>query len=290
MKTKGLGKGLGKGLNALLSEELLTNSTEEGVKMINLNEIDTNSEQPRKKFDSEELYELCLSIQEYGILQPILVRQKGNRYEIIAGERRYRAARLARLPEVPVIIKAFSDQETLEVSIVENIQRENLNPMELANGYRLLIDKFGYNQDKLAEKLGKSRPLITNILRLLQLYPYAQEKLRDNEMSFGHARAILPIKDEATQEKIVDYIVEKELSVRETEKYVQLLLEGKNKDKEKKQNENTEHAIFYKKIEEQLQKKFGTKVSISKGKKKGKIEIEYYSDEELERLLEIFQN
>ncbi|MGL4799631.1 MAG: ParB/RepB/Spo0J family partition protein [Cellulosilyticaceae bacterium] len=280
-------KGLGKGLNALLSEEALSVQTESGIKVVSISDVEPNAEQPRKEFRPEELFELSISIKEYGILQPILVRQRGDKYEIIAGERRYRAARLAKLTEVPVIIKDFSDQETLEVSIVENIQRENLNPMELANGYSLLIERFGYNQERLAEKLGKSRPLVANILRLLQLSPYAQQKLRENEITFGHARAILAIKTGEGQREIIDLIVEKELSVRETEKYVQALVETTKKKEETPVDDN---SIFLREIQENLQLKLGTKVMISQGKKKGKIEIEYYSQEELERLIEIFQN
>ncbi|MGL5676530.1 MAG: ParB/RepB/Spo0J family partition protein [Cellulosilyticaceae bacterium] len=280
-------KGLGKGLNALLSEEALSVQTESGIKVVSISDVEPNAEQPRKEFRPEELFELSISIKEYGILQPILVRQRGDKYEIIAGERRYRAARLAKLTEVPVIIKDFSDQETFEVSIVENIQRENLNPMELANGYSLLIERFGYNQERLAEKLGKSRPLVANILRLLQLSPYAQQKLRENEITFGHARAILAIKTGEGQREIIDLIVEKELSVRETEKYVQALVETTKKKEETTVDDN---SIFLREIQENLQLKLGTKVMISQGKKKGKIEIEYYSQEELERLIEIFQN
>lgn len=278
-------KGLGKGLNALLSEEALAVQNESDIMTVSINELEPNQEQPRRQFGPEELYELSVSIKEYGILQPILVRRKGNRYEIIAGERRYRAARLAKLTEVPIIIKEYSDQETLEVSIIENIQRENLNPMELAYGYSLLVEKFGYNQEQLAEKLGKSRPLVANVMRLLQLSSYVQEKVRANDITFGHARAILALKDEKLQQEVADIISEKELSVRATENYIQALLTNKPVKKEKK----TETNPFYREIQENLQKRLGTKVMISQGKRKGKIEIEYYSDEELERIIEIVQ-
>ncbi len=278
-------KGLGKGLNALLSEEALAVKTDEGVKMVNINDIEPNRDQPRKNFSPQELFELSTSIKEYGVLQPILVRQKGEKYEIIAGERRYRAARLIKLTELPVIVKGFSDQEMLEVSIIENIQRENLNPMELATGYSLLIQQFGYNQEQLATKLGKSRPLITNVLRLLQLPPTIQDKVRQSEISFGHARALLGLKDAEVQQQVTAFIIEKELSVRETESYIQKLNDTQPKAKAPKKEIN----IFHREIQENLQNKFGTKVLISQGKKKGKIEIEYYSEEELERLVELFQ-
>lgn len=284
MKTKGLGKGL----NALLSEEILSSNEEHGIKVVSINEVEPNFEQPRKKFSEEELNELCLSIQEHGILQPIIVRQKGDKYQIVAGERRYRAARLARFTELPIIIKDFSDQQTLEISLVENIQRQELNTMELAYAYSLLMERFDYTQEEVAEKLGKSRPSIANIIRLLNLSPYVQQKLRDEEISFGHGRAIAGIKEIAKQREIVDLVIKKKLSVRETEKQVQEVflapLRAPKPDKAESQNP------FYREVQDNLQKALGTKVTISKGKKKGKIEIEYYNDDELERIICMIQN
>lgn len=278
-------RGLGRGLNALLSDEALTAATEGEtiVKIVDINEVEPNFEQPRKKFDEIELQELSKSILEHGIIQPLIVREKEGKYEIVAGERRYRAARLANINEIPIIIKTFSEQQTLEVALVENIQREDLNPMELASAYSLLMDRFDLNQEQVADKVGKSRPSVANIMRLLKLNPYVQEKLREGEITFGHARALLAVKDLTVQKQLTDIIISKALTVRETEKYIQELANKKKKSKDEKPAYNP----FYREIQEDLQKLFGTKVSISKGAKKGKIEIEYYSDEELSRILQI---
>lgn len=278
-------KGLGKGLNALLSEEALNINEEESVKTVNIHDIEPNFDQPRKNFTPEELNELSVSIQEHGILQPLIVRRKDDKYQIVAGERRYRAARLAKLSEIPIIIKSFDDQQTLEVSLIENIQREDLNSMELACGYQLLMDRFEYTQEQVADRVGKSRSAVANILRLLNLSPFVQQKVRDDELSYGHARALLGIKSSQKQREVAEYILSKQLSVRETEKLVQEINEPTKKKNTKGQKEVNP---FYREIEEHLQKKFGTKVTISAGKKKGKIEIEYYSEEELERLLGYF--
>ena len=278
-------RGLGRGLNALLSDEALTAATEGEtiVKIVDINEVEPNFEQPRKKFDEIELQELSKSILEHGIIQPLIVREKEGKYEIVAGERRYRAARLANINEIPIIIKTFSEQQTLEVALVENIQREDLNPMELASAYSLLMDRFDLSQEQVADKVGKSRPSVANIMRLLKLNPYVQEKLREGEITFGHARALLAVKDLTVQKQLTDIIIGKALTVRETEKYIQELANKKKKSKYEKPTYNP----FYREIQEDLQKLFGTKVSISKGAKKGKIEIEYYSDEELSRILQI---
>ena len=280
-------RGLGRGLNALLSDEVL-NGTEEKqdvIKKIDINDIEPNKKQPRKSFDEEELNDLSKSILEHGIIQPLVVREINGKYEIVAGERRYRAARLAGINEIPVIVKNFSDQQTLEVALVENIQREDLNPMELACAYSLLMERFDLNQEEVADKVGKSRPSVANILRLLKLHPYVQEKLRENEITFGHARALLSVKESKVQKELTDMIVEKQLSVRDVEKYIQML--SKKADESKEKGEKQAYNPFYREIQENLQKLFGTKVSISKGSKKGKIEIEYYSDDELERIIQI---
>lgn len=280
-------RGLGRGLNALLSDEVLsaTEDKEDVIKQIDINDIEPNKKQPRKNFDEEELNDLSKSILEHGILQPLVVREVNGKYEIVAGERRYRAARLAGLNEIPVIIKNFSDQQTLEVALVENIQREDLNPMELACAYSLLMERFDLNQEQVADKVGKSRPSVANMLRLLKLNPYVQEKLRENEITFGHARALLSIKESKLQKQLTDMIVEKQLSVRDVEKYIQML--DKKAEQDKNKGEKEINTLFYREIQENLQKLFGTKVSISKGNKKGKIEIEYYSDDELERIIQI---
>ena len=281
-------RGLGRGLNALLSDEALSVATggEEIVKVVNINDVEPNLGQPRKSFGEDELHELSKSILEHGIIQPLIVREKNNKYEIVAGERRYRAARLAGLNELPIIIKTFSDQQTLEVALIENIQRQDLNPMELASAYSLLMERFDLTQDEVADKVGKSRPSVANIMRLLKLNPYVQEKLREDEITFGHARALLGIKDSKVQKQLTDSIVEKQLSVREVERYVQTLV----KSKEDKKKDKELYNPFYREIQEGLQKLLGTRVSISKGAKKGKIEIEYYSEEELARIIEIITN
>lgn len=280
-------RGLGKGLNALLSDEVLQAAEEEkgSIRLVDINDIQPNNEQPRKNFSDEELEELSASIKQFGVLQPLIVREKKGKYEIVAGERRYRASKLAGLKELPIIVKDFSDVETLQVSLIENIQRENLNPMELAYAYNLLMERFDLTQEEVADKVGKSRSSVANIIRLMNLTPYVQEKLREEVITFGHARAILSIKDKKLQKQITDYVIEKQLSVRETEKYIQSLYDMKPKTKKTEKLVNP----FYKEIQENLQKMLGTKVIISKGAKKGKIEIEYYSDEELERILQHIQ-
>lgn len=281
-------RGLGKGLNALLSDEVLYSASEkeELISIVDINDVEPNFAQPRKKFDEEELRELCKSILEHGVLQPLIVREKNNKYEIVAGERRYRAARMAGLTELPIIIKTFSDQQTLEVALVENIQRADLNAMELACSYSLLMERFDLTQEQVADKVGKSRSAVANIMRLLNLTTYVQEKLRENAVSYGHARAILALKDIKLQKQVTDLVIEKELSVRETERYIQGLIESKTKTKEK-DNKKEVNNPFYREIQENLQRVLGTKVMISKGSKKGKIEIEYYSDDELARIIQI---
>lgn len=278
-------RGLGRGLNALLSDEALNVATggDEIIKLVNINDVEPNLGQPRKNFSEEELNELSKSILEHGIIQPLIVREKNGKYEIVAGERRYRAARLAGVTDLPIIIKTFSDQQTLEVALIENIQRQDLNPMELASAYSLLMERFDLTQDEVADKVGKSRPSVANIMRLLKLNPYVQEKLREDEITFGHARALLAVKEPKTQKQLTDIIVEKQLSVRDVEKYIQTL--EKNKDEKKKEKEL--YNPFYREIQEGLQKLLGTKVTISKGAKKGKIEIEYYSEDELARIIQI---
>lgn len=278
-------RGLGRGLNALLSDEALNvaNSGEAVVKLVDINDVEPNFGQPRKDFSEAELQELSKSILEHGIIQPLIVREKGEKYEIVAGERRYRAARIAGINEIPVIIKAFSDQQTLEVALIENIQREDLNPMELANAYSLLMERFDLSQEEVADKVGKSRPTVSNIMRLLKLGPYAQEKLREGLITIGHAKVLLTVKDAQVQKELVERIMDQVLTVRELEKYIEELEKNKSKKDQKKPESNP----FYREIQENLQKLLGTKVSISRGTKKGKIEIEYYSDEQLAKIIEM---
>lgn len=289
-------KGLGKGLNALLSEEAVINQQNEGIRFVDINEIEPNYDQPRKKFDQEELNELMLSIQEHGILQPLIVREKGNKFEIVAGERRYRAARLAKVREIPILVKDFDDKQVLEVALIENIQRSDLNSMELACAYSLLMERFDYTQEEVATRVGKSRSEVTNIMRLLKLTPDLQQKLRDEELSYGQARALLPIKDIQLQKEAAEYIIAHELTVRETEKYVQSVIAKAEKSEEQAAKEARKRMqavleealgnhVFIKEVQEGLQKSLGTKVSITQGKRKGKIEIEFYSNDELERII-----
>ena len=296
--------GLGKGLDSLIpnknvksakpsvkadekkaapKEEIL----EAGPIMVKINKVEPNREQPRKDFDEDALMELADSIKQFGVLQPILVQKKKDYYEIIAGERRWRAAKLAGLKEVPIIVKEFTEQEIVEISLIENIQRENLNPIEEAIAYKRLLKEFHLKQDEIAERVSKSRTAVTNSMRLLKLNSKVQQMVIDDMISTGHARALLALEDEEQQYTIANKIFDEKLSVRETEKLVKEIKNPK-KPKEKKVMEN---AFIYQDLEEKMKGVFGTKVSIaSKGKGKGKIEIEYYSDDELEHLFDMMMS
>ena len=243
--------GLGRGLGALLtqpddsfinqltvdtsSDEHTKDELKEFIKIVDINEVEPNYEQPRKAFNEEELTELSKSILEHGIIQPLVVCEKNGKYEIVAGERRYRAARLAEIEKIPIIVKDFSEQQILEVALVENIQRSELNSMELASAYNLLMDRFDLSQEQVADKVGKSRSSIANILRLLKLNAYVQQKLRDNEISLGHAKVLLAIKEQDLQRKVADLIIEKNLSVRDTEEYIKKLAAAKEETKKNKE-------------------------------------------------------
>ncbi len=254
---------------------------------LKLSEIVPNSEQPRKEFDEDTLMELAESIKQFGILQPLLVQKKGKYYEIIAGERRWRAAKLAGLKKVPVILKDFTDLEAMEISLIENIQRENLNSIEEAYAYKRLIEEFHLKQDEVAERVSKSRAAVTNSMRLLKLDPRVQKMLVDEMLSSGHARTLLSLEDPELQYQTAQKIFDEKLSVRETEKLVKQLLNPRIVPKREK---DPQMDAAYEKLEERLKGIIGTKVSISRGRgKKGKIEIEYYSQEELERILELFE-
>ena len=254
---------------------------------LKLTEIVPNSDQPRKDFDEDSLMELAESIRQFGILQPLLVQKKGKYYEIIAGERRWRAAKLAGLKKVPVILKDFTDLEAMEISLIENIQRENLNSIEEAFAYKRLIEEFHLKQDEVAERVSKSRAAVTNSMRLLKLDPRVQKMLVDEMISSGHARTLLSLENPELQYQTAQKIFDEKLSVRETEKLVKRLLEPVVPRKKEK---NPQLDAVYGQMEERLKGIIGTKVSISRGRgKKGKIEIEYYSQEELERILELFE-
>ena len=254
---------------------------------LKLSEIVPNSEQPRKDFDEDALMELSESIKQFGVLQPLLVQKKGKYYEIIAGERRWRAAKLAGVKKVPAIIKEFSPQEVVEISLIENIQRENLNAIEEAHAFKRLIEEFNLKQDEVAERVSKSRTAVTNSMRLLKLDERVQKMLVDEMISTGHARAILGLEDPEMQYMAAQKIFDEKLSVRETEKLVKQLL---NPKRVTETNMDTQTEAIYQTLEEKLKGIVGTKVSIQRNKNnKGKIEIEYYSQDELERIIELFE-
>ena len=292
---KGLGKGLGRGIGNLIPEETKDEKdvvVKEVVKevvvkepaevKVRISQVEPNKEQPRKYFDEDALIELSESIKQYGVLQPLLVQKKDNYYEIIAGERRWRAAKLAGVKEVPVVIKDYSDQEVMEIALIENIQREDLNPIEEAQAYQRLIKDYRLKQDEVAEKVSKSRAAITNSLRLLKLDKRVQEMVMEGKISNGHARTIISIEDGDKQYAIAQKIFDEKLSVREVEK---LMREQDKKGKQPK--ELPENDFVYRDLEEKLSKSLGTQVTIkNKSNNKGKIEIQYYSQSELERILE----
>lgn len=290
-KRTGLGKGLGKGLDSLIpaveiEEPVLETADPKTPLMLDIHLIEPNREQPRKIFDEESLAELADSIRQYGILQPLLVQKKEDYYAIVAGERRWRAARLAGLKELPVVIRDFTRQEGMEAALIENIQREDLNPVEEAKAYQTLIEEFGLKHEDLAERVSKSRTAITNSLRLLKLDEAVLDMVIRGELTQGHARALISLEDKEKQLEAAQIIVDKNLSVRETEKLVKKMLEPPVK---KEKTELPGQAV-YRDLEKKLKDQLGTKVSISrKDENQGKIEITYYSVEELERLIEMLE-
>lgn len=293
-KKSGLGKGLGKGLDSLIPDKVGNGNTEEPEEkkdefMVNINQVEPNKEQPRKNFDEDALLELADSIRQFGILQPLLVQDRGNYYEIIAGERRWRAAKLAGMKEIPVIIKKLTEQEMVEISLIENIQREDLNPIEEAIAYKRLLTEFHLKQDEVAERVSKSRTSVTNSIRLLKLDERVQQMVVDDMISTGHARALLSIEEHEKQYSLAQQIFDAKLSVRETEKLVKKI--QNQKQEQPKQQEENNMSLFYEDMEQKLKSIIGTKVAIHyKGKDKGKIEIEYYSNDELERIMDLFQS
>lgn len=285
-------RGLGRGLNALINtgpdievkEKSKDNSDNKEV-FVNISLVEPNRNQPRKEFDKEALSELAASIKQYGILQPIMVQKNGDMYEIIAGERRWRAAKEAGLKEVPVIVRDYDKQKIMEISIIENIQRENLNPIEEAMAYQCLMEEYGLKHDELADKVSKNRSTITNSMRLLRLSENIQQMIIDGKISTGHAKVLLSVENKEEQEKIAAELISKSLSVRELEKLVKKYI----KPKKKKENKETvDYSLFYKEYEDKLKDILGTKVQINtKDKNKGRIEIDYYSAAELERIVEL---
>lgn len=289
--------GLGKGLDSLIpdhhSEKPLNNEAgqaddKDGVLMVKLSKVEPNREQPRKQFDEDSLLELAESIKQFGVLQPLLVLDKKEYYEIIAGERRWRAAKMAGIKEIPVIVKEYSEQEIVEISLIENIQRENLNPIEEAMAFKRLLEEFQLKQDEVAERVSKSRTAVTNSLRLLKLEQRVQEMLVEEMLTTGHARALLAITDPKEQVELATRIFDEKLSVRETEKLIKNIL---NPAKKEEQQEDSAQDAIYGQLEEKMKGIVGTKVTINRKKNnKGRIEIEYYSQEELERIIEIFES
>ena len=301
VKKGGLGKGLGKGLDALIPESSARKNAKTEVEkqvviekvikkeevMVKISEVEPNRNQPRKNFDEDALLELSESIKQFGIIQPLVVQKRKDYYEIIAGERRWRAAKMAGLKEVPVIIKDYTDQEIVEISLIENIQREDLNPIEEAQAFKRLLTELHLKQDEVAEKVSKSRTAVTNSMRLLKLDERVQQMVIDDMLSTGHARALLATDDKEQQYSLANKIFEEKMSVREVEHMMQALQKPKT---EKKRKEEVPNKFIYEDVEEKLKNILGTKVSVNhKKNNKGKIEIEYYSNEELERLLELFE-
>ena len=294
-KRGGLGKGLGQkglGLDAIIpvtqSEEKVSDSVKKGEEieqgtMVKITKLEPNKDQPRKNFDEDALEELAESIKQYGLIQPIVAQDRGDHYEIIAGERRWRAARIAGLKEVPVIIKHYTEQEIVEISLIENIQRENLNPIEEAQAYKRLLTEFHLKQDEVAERVSKSRTAVTNSMRLLKLCDEVQQMVIDDMLSTGHARALIAIEDPEEQYAVAQKIFDEKLSVRDVEKLVKNLHKPV---KPKKQMNDEALKIIYQEIEEKLKQTLSTKVTVSpKGDGAGKIEIEFYSHEDLDRLI-----
>ena len=285
-------KGLGKGLGALLSNEGIPEASKDSVVELKINDISPNSDQPRKQFDEEALSELAASIKENGIIQPIIVAKRGSGYRIVAGERRWRASRLAGLKVIPAIVRDLTDQQTMEQALIENIQRQDLNPLEEAFAMDNLMKEHGLTQEALAKKLGKSRPAIANTLRLMNIDESLQDFIRNGDLSAGHARALLAITDKEEQKKAADVVMIKEMSVRETEEYVKSILDPKPLKAKKTLSKDSPVALSSKDIEHKLASHYGTKVKLKlKDEKKGNgsIVIEYYSYDDLDRLLEMME-
>lgn len=273
-------KGLGKGLGALITS---AESDQTGIKELKINEVEPNLDQPRKHFDDEKLQQLADSIRQHGVVQPLIVKKEGDTYKIVAGERRWRAARLAGLQNVPAVVREYSNKQVMEIALIENLQREDLNPIEEAEAFEKLLSEYEMTQDEVSKAVGRSRSAIANSVRLLSLQEKVRGHLIHGQISSGHARALLSINDQEVQEKAAEEIIKRELNVRETEKLVKKLLTVKEKKKPKKLDEE------YKSIEEKFQEIFGTRVRLQTNNKKGKITIEYYSMDELERIVEMVE-
>ncbi len=288
-KARGLGKGLDSLIPSGTSEKVKTDSKPEKVSekpdtYVDINLVEPNREQPRKHFDEDALQELADSIKLHGVIQPIVVQDRKSYYEIIAGERRWRASKLAGLKQVPVIIRNYTEQEIVEISLIENIQREDLNPIEEAQAYKRLLEEFNLKQDEVAEKVSKSRTAVTNSLRLLKLCDEVQQMIISNMLSTGHARAIISVEDPEEQYALAQKIFDEKMSVRDVEKYIK----GMNKTAKPKKPKNESLEAIYESTEEKLKNALGTKVQITSREKEGsgKIDIEFYNHDDFERIIE----
>lgn len=277
---------MGRGLDALIPQ--LEVAEQDQVREIPIKDLRPNPYQPRKEFREEALEELKQSILEHGVIQPILVRKSIKGYDIIAGERRFRAAQLAGLTTIPAVERKFTDQQMMEVALIENLQREDLNPLEIAEAYQKIMERFSLTQEELAKKMGKSRSLVANYLRLLNLPNEIKENVSRGTLTMGHAKTLVAIEDSKLQIHLAEETIKKGLSVRKLEEMVQEI--QLQKQKEKRPAKKNVKDIYYRTMEEKMRERLGTTVNIKPGKKKGKIEIEYYSNGDLERILEILQN
>lgn len=278
-----MAKRIGRGLDALLPKdtlEMITNENE--IEKLPIGKLIVNPYQPRKKFDEESIGELAQSIKEHGIIQPIVVRKKGTKFEIVVGERRFRAAKIAGLKEIPAIVKDMTNEQMMEVAILENLQREDLTPIEEAEAYQSLIDQLKFTQEDLANRLGKSRPHITNTLRLLQLPEKVRNLVNEGQLSMGHGRALLGLKNKRKIEEVAEKVIKQSLNVRQLEALIKKYNENVSRGTKKEKKD-----VFVQATETQLREYFGTNVQIKKNKNKGKIEIEFYSEDDLDRILEI---
>lgn len=278
-------KGLGRGLGALIPEMEVSEPEKANIQEIEIRLIEANPKQPRKIFDQDRLEELAASIREHGIVQPIVVRPRGSKFEIVAGERRWRASTLAGLNKIPALVREFSEAEVMEIALIENLQRQDLNPLEEAEAYRVLLEEFKLTQDQLAQRLGKSRPQITNTLRLLQLSSAAREEVQAGRLSMGHAKVLLGVDDRLEQERLARQIIAEGLSVRQLETIVQRGGGSKSSKQASKSAERTLTADL-REVERRLQELFGTPVKLVAGEQKGRIEITYFGEEGLGRILD----
>ncbi|HYF80325.1 MAG TPA: ParB/RepB/Spo0J family partition protein [Symbiobacteriaceae bacterium] len=276
-------KGLGRGLGALIPEVEVGEKDRESITELEIHSVEPNPRQPRKNFDQARLEELAASIREHGVVQPIVVRPKGGRYEIVAGERRWRASQLAGLKKVPALVREFSEAETMEIALIENLQREDLNPLEEAEAYRILLDEYHLTQDELAQRLGKSRPQITNTLRLLQLSPVARAEVESGRISMGHAKVLLGLESVEEQNHLARKVAETGLSVRELEVAVKAV-QGVKRTGAKRGAQGLTYDLLA--VQTRLSEFFGTPVKLIGGEEKGKIEITFFGAEGLNRILE----